>query len=154
MCSSDLLGHAATIYSLVQGPPRVETPTVGTPSRGLLRVDEQLPVKLQMGSLQQPFQPGTVLCFGSLEFMSLDGSYDMILLPPPCNSDNGGRQLSHPALRNKARCISYMRQEDNIYNNRVYRDKCHNNQSIYYIAEVLQNKRMYICQKHGDSGRT
>jgi hypothetical protein len=35
--------------------------------------------------------------------------------------------LSHPALRNKARCISYMRQEDNIYNNRVYRDKCHNN---------------------------
>jgi hypothetical protein len=23
--------------------------------------------------------------------------------------------LSHPALRNKARCISYMRQEDNIY---------------------------------------
>jgi hypothetical protein len=33
--------------------------------------------------------------------------------------------MSHPALRNKARCISYMRQEDNIYNNRVYRDKCH-----------------------------
>jgi hypothetical protein len=24
--------------------------------------------------------------------MSLDGSYDMILLPPPCNNDNGGRQ--------------------------------------------------------------
>jgi hypothetical protein len=33
--------------------------------------------------------------------------------------------LSHPVLRNKAGCISYMRQEDNIYNNRVYRDKCH-----------------------------
>jgi hypothetical protein len=45
------------------------------------------------------------------------------------------------ALRDKAGCISYMRQEDNIYNNRVYTDKCHNNQSIYYIAEVLQNKR-------------
>jgi hypothetical protein len=45
-----------------------------------------------MGSLQQPFQLGTVLCFGSLEFMSLDGSYDMILLPPPRDSDNGGRQ--------------------------------------------------------------
>jgi hypothetical protein len=45
-----------------------------------------------MGSLQQPFQPGTVLRFGSLEFMSLDGSYDMILLPPPRDSDNGGRQ--------------------------------------------------------------
>jgi hypothetical protein len=34
-----------------------------------------------MGSLQQPFQPGTVLRFGSLEFMSFDGSYDMVLLP-------------------------------------------------------------------------
>jgi hypothetical protein len=89
------LGHAATIYSSVQGPPRVETPTVGTPSRGLLRVDEQLPVKLQMGSLQQPFQPGTMLRFGSLEFLSLDDSYDMILLPPPRDSDNGGRQPAH-----------------------------------------------------------
>jgi hypothetical protein len=44
-----------------------------------------------MGSLQQPFQPGTVLHFGSLEFMSLGGSYDMILLPLPHDSDNGGR---------------------------------------------------------------
>jgi hypothetical protein len=49
-----------------------------------------------MGSLQQPFQPGMILRFGSLEFMSLDGSYDMILLPPPRDSDNGGRQ---PARR-------------------------------------------------------
>jgi hypothetical protein len=62
----------------------------------MLHVDEQLPVKLQMGSLQQPFQPGTMLRFGSLEFMSLDGSYNMILLPPPRDSDNGGRQ---PARR-------------------------------------------------------
>jgi hypothetical protein len=45
-----------------------------------------------MGSLQQPLQPGTVLRFGSLEFMSPDGSYDMILLPPLCGNDNGGRQ--------------------------------------------------------------
>jgi hypothetical protein len=45
-----------------------------------------------MGSLQQPFQPGTVLHFGSLEFMSLDGSYDMILLPLPRDGDSGGRQ--------------------------------------------------------------
>jgi hypothetical protein len=90
------LRHAATIYSSVQGPPGVETPTVGAPGRGLLRVDEQLPVKLQMGSLQQPLQPGTMLCFGSLEFMSLDGSYDMILLPPPRDNNNGGRQ---PARR-------------------------------------------------------
>jgi hypothetical protein len=45
-----------------------------------------------MGSLQQPFQPGTVLRFRSIEFMSHDGSYDMILLPPPRDSDNGDRQ--------------------------------------------------------------
>jgi hypothetical protein len=94
------LGHAATFHSSVQGPPGLETPTVGAPGRGLLRVDEQLPVKLQMGSLQQPFQPGTVLRFGSLEFMSLDSSYDMILLPSPCDNDNGGRQ---PARRRQNR---------------------------------------------------
>jgi hypothetical protein len=89
-----------TIYSSVQGPPGVETPTVGAPGRGLLRVDEQLPVKLQMGSLQQPLQPGTLLRFGSLEFMSLDGSYDMVLLPPPCDNDNDDRQ---PARRRRNR---------------------------------------------------
>jgi hypothetical protein len=94
------LGHVATIYSSVQGPPGFETLTVGAPGRGLLRVDEQLPVKLQMGCLQQPFQPGTVLRFGSLEFMSLDGSYNMILLPPPRDSDNGGQQ---PARRRRNR---------------------------------------------------
>jgi hypothetical protein len=48
-----------------------------------------------MGSLQQPFQPEMVLRFGSLEFMSLDGSYDMILLPSPRDSDNGDRQPAH-----------------------------------------------------------
>jgi hypothetical protein len=42
-----------------------------------------------MGSLQQSLQPGTVLRFGSLEFMSLDGSYDMVLLPP-WRDDNDG----------------------------------------------------------------
>jgi hypothetical protein len=47
-----------------------------------------------MGSLQQPLQPGTVLRFGCIKFMSLDGSYDMILLPPRCNSNNDGRQLA------------------------------------------------------------
>jgi hypothetical protein len=92
------LGHAATIYSSVQGPPGVETPTVGAPGRGLLRVDEQPPDKLQMGSLQQPLQPGTMLRFGSLEFMSLDGSYDMILLPPPRDRDNGGRQPARSGI--------------------------------------------------------
>jgi hypothetical protein len=44
-----------------------------------------------MDNLQQPLQPGTVLRFGSLEFMSPDGSYDMILLPPQHDSNNGRR---------------------------------------------------------------
>jgi hypothetical protein len=81
-------------------PPGVKTPTVSAPGRGLLRVDEQLPVKLQMGSLHQPLQLGTLLRFGSLEFMSLDGSYDMVLLPPPRDNDNGGLQ---PARRRRNR---------------------------------------------------
>jgi hypothetical protein len=46
-----------------------------------------------MGSLQQPLQLGTVLRFGSLEFMSLDGSYDMVLLPPQRDSNHDGRQV-------------------------------------------------------------
>jgi hypothetical protein len=75
-------------------PPGSETPTVGAPGRDLLRVNEHLPVKFQMGSLQQPLQPGTVLRFGSLEFTSLDGSYDMVLLPPQRDSNNDGRQLA------------------------------------------------------------
>jgi hypothetical protein len=44
-----------------------------------------------MGSLQQPLRLGTVLRFGTLEFMSFDGSYDMILLPPPRDYDNDYR---------------------------------------------------------------
>jgi hypothetical protein len=62
-----------------------------------------------MGSLQQSLQPGTILRFGSLEFMSLDGSYDMILLPPPRNNDNGGRQ---PARRRRnRRCLPRVTEE-------------------------------------------
>jgi hypothetical protein len=67
-------GTQRQIYSSVQGPPGSETSTVGASGRGLLRVNEHFPVEFQMGSLQQPLQPGTVLHFGSLEFMSLDGS--------------------------------------------------------------------------------
>jgi hypothetical protein len=55
-----------------------------------------------MGSLQQPLQPGTVLRFGSLVFMSLDGSYDMVLIPPPGDSGNGGRQSAR-RRRNRRR---------------------------------------------------
>jgi hypothetical protein len=89
------------IYSSVQGPPEVETPTVGAPGRGLLRVNEQLPVEFQMGILQQPLQSGTVLRFGSLEFMSLDGSYDLVLLPPPPAARQQPRRSSaRPAAAN------------------------------------------------------
>jgi hypothetical protein len=52
-----------------------------------------------MGSFQQPLQPGTVLPFGNLEFMSLDGSYDMVLLPSQ-HGNNDGRRL---ARRRRAR---------------------------------------------------
>jgi hypothetical protein len=51
-------GTQRQVYSSVQGPPGSETPTVGAPGRGLLRVNEQLPVEFQMGSLQQPLHLG------------------------------------------------------------------------------------------------
>jgi hypothetical protein len=59
----------------------------------MLRVNEHLPVAFQMGSLQQPLQPETVLHFGSLEFMSCDGSYNMVLLPLQ-HDNNDSRQLA------------------------------------------------------------
>jgi hypothetical protein len=46
-----------------------------------------------MGSLQQPLQPRTMLCFGSPEFMPRDGSYDMVLLPSQ-HDNNDGRRLA------------------------------------------------------------
>jgi hypothetical protein len=44
-----------------------------------------------MDNLQQPLRPGTVLRFGSLEFMSPDGNYDMVLLPPQHDNNDGRR---------------------------------------------------------------
>jgi hypothetical protein len=44
-----------------------------------------------MGSLQQPLQLGTVLRFGSLEFMSRDGGYNLVLLPMQHESNDGRR---------------------------------------------------------------
>jgi hypothetical protein len=64
--------------------------------------------------------------------------YPCSRVPTVAPGPTSGEDMSHPVLKDKAGCISYMRQEDNIYNNIVYRDKCHNNQSIYYIAEDLQ----------------
>jgi hypothetical protein len=65
----------------------------------MLRVNEHLPVEFQMGSLQQPLQPGTLLRFGSLEFMSLDSSYDMVLLPPAARQQQR-RSSARPAAAN------------------------------------------------------
>jgi hypothetical protein len=87
------------IYWLAYGPLGSETTTVGVPGRGLLRVNEQLLVEFQMGSLQQHLQPGMVLRFRSLEFMSLDGRYDMVLLSPQRDSSNDGRELARRRTR-------------------------------------------------------
>jgi hypothetical protein len=84
-------GTQQQIHWLADGPRGSEMPTVGMPGRGSLRVNEHFPVEFQMGSLQQPLQPGTLLRFGSLEFMSLDGNYDMVLLPPQRDSNNDNR---------------------------------------------------------------
>jgi hypothetical protein len=46
-----------------------------------------------MGSLQQPLQPGAVLRFRTLEFMSPNGSYNMVLLPSQ-HDNNDGRWLA------------------------------------------------------------
>jgi hypothetical protein len=54
-----------------------------------------------MGSLQQPLQLGTLLRFGSLEFMSLDGSYDMVLLPPQRDSNNDSRLARQQRTRQR-----------------------------------------------------
>jgi hypothetical protein len=62
-----------------------------------------------MGSLQQPLQPGMVLRFGSLEFMPLDGSYDLVLLPLQCDSNNDGRQLAR--RRRTRRCLPPVAEE-------------------------------------------
>jgi hypothetical protein len=74
-------------------------PTVGAPGRGLLRVNEHFPVEFQMGRLQQPLEPETVLRFGSLEFMSLDGSYDMVLLPSQHDNNNNPRLARRRRIR-------------------------------------------------------
>jgi hypothetical protein len=87
-------GHAATNLLVGLRTPRVRNTDSWRAGRGLLRVNEHFPVEFQMGSLQQPLQPRTVLRFGSLEFISLDGSYDMVLLPSQRDSNNDGCQLA------------------------------------------------------------
>jgi hypothetical protein len=52
-----------------------------------------------MGSFQRPLQPGMVLRFESLEFMSHDGSYDMELLPSQHNNNDGHRLVRQGRTR-------------------------------------------------------
>jgi hypothetical protein len=59
--------NISLILPLVFHPRGSGTPTVGAPGRGLLHVDNYFPIEFQMDNLRQPFQPRTVLCFGSLE---------------------------------------------------------------------------------------
>jgi hypothetical protein len=62
-----------------------------------------------MGSFQQPLQPGTVLRFGTLEFMSRDGSYVMVLLPLQYDN-NDGRRLA-PRRRTRRRHLPAAEEE-------------------------------------------
>jgi hypothetical protein len=48
-----------------------------------------------MADLECPLSLATVIWFGSLEFMSLDHGYDMVLLPPRHLTD-GDHELSQP----------------------------------------------------------
>jgi hypothetical protein len=63
-----------------------------------------------MDNLQQPLQPGTVLRFGSLEFVSPDGSYDMVLLPPQ-HDNNDGRRLTRRRRTRRRRHLPVAEEE-------------------------------------------
>jgi hypothetical protein len=63
-----------------------------------------------MDNLQQPLQPGTMLCFGSLEFMSPDGGYDMVLLPPQ-HDNNDGRRLAQRRRTRRRRHLPVAEEE-------------------------------------------
>ena len=58
-----------------------ETLTVGAPGRGSV-CQLHLPNKFRMADPVGPLCLGTVIWFGSLEFMSLGCEYDMVLLTP------------------------------------------------------------------------
>jgi hypothetical protein len=94
-------GTQQQIHWLADGPRGSEMPTVGAPGRGSLRVYEYFLVEFQMGSLQQPLRPGMVLRFGSLEFMSHDDGYDMVLLPSQRDSNDGRRLACRRRVRRR-----------------------------------------------------
>jgi hypothetical protein len=114
--------------------PRVNSPNFVLGITG--RVQNVALVILRHGSLalnkvRQSFRRGI-----EFEIVSLLEANAILNARTSCNTR---------ALRNKARCISYMRQEDNIYITECIEINVTKHQSTYYIAEdLLQNKRIII----------
>ena len=85
----------------------VQTTIVGALGRGLLRVTPFRPGKAQVADGFCPLHLGTIMRFGSLEFMSLGSGYDIVLLPPrdkaeplppsQCEGDARDIMLGEPA---------------------------------------------------------
>jgi hypothetical protein len=72
---------------------------------GLSRANTQFPSRFQMAGFHHPLRLGTVIWFGSLEFMSLGIEYDMVLLPPGPMADTQERPsvCSRPSRRRRQR---------------------------------------------------
>jgi hypothetical protein len=106
LASPSGLRGTQTYYSLVPRP-RVQTPTVGALGRYLLHVTPFPSGKAWMADGFRPLHLGTIMRFGSLEFMSLGSGYDMVLLPPRDDTEPrpkplppqpvNGRRLGHHA---------------------------------------------------------
>jgi hypothetical protein len=95
LASPSRLGTRITDSLVGLGPSRDQTPTVGMPGRGALRANIVFPPFFWMADPEHPLPLATVIRFGSLEFMSLDHGYDMVLLPPR-HPTNGDHELSQP----------------------------------------------------------
>ena len=62
--------------------PRSKTLTVGAPGRGPTVCQLSHPNRFRMADPVRPLRLGTIIWFGSLEFISLGHEYDMVLLSP------------------------------------------------------------------------
>ena len=81
--------------------PRSKTPTVGTPGRGATVCQLSHPNRFRMADPVRPLCLGTMIWFGSLEFMSLGYEYDMVLLPPRAPSTDD--DITHQQPRRRRR---------------------------------------------------
>ena len=80
--------------------PRSKTPTVGAPDRGSA-CQFCHPNKFRMADPVRPLRLGTVIWFGSLEFMSLGHEYDMVLLTPRAPPTDGDVTHRQPRRRRR-----------------------------------------------------